>query len=211
MSIGGFVRAAVKKAYALSMLGMGKGPHVTRYFMYEKLKKLAPAWQAAGRLLSVSHSVRFCRHVGLGDCQITEANYPEYNILELPFAEGSFDIVVSDQVLEHVQGDPQQAIDESLRVVRPGGLIIHTTCLIHPIHGAPQDFWRFTPYGLSFLCRGASEVLEVGGWGNPAVWLLEWLDLRYEPVPESRWHPAHWIATWNKELWPVVTWVVARK
>lgn len=179
--------------------------------MYDKLTNVLAGRLPTGRLLSISHSVRLCRQVGLGGCEITEANYPEYNILALPFPEGAFDVVVSDQVLEHVQGDPQQAIHESLRVVRPGGLIIHTTCLIHPIHGAPQDFWRFTPYGLSFLCREAAEVLEVGGWGNPAVWLLDWLDLRYEPVPESRWHPAHWIATWNTEHWPVSTWVVARR
>jgi 2-polyprenyl-3-methyl-5-hydroxy-6-metoxy-1,4-benzoquinol methylase len=46
--------------------------------------------------------------------------------------------VVSDQVLEHVVGDPQTAIDETLRVLRPGGIVIHTTCFMNPIHGAPE-------------------------------------------------------------------------
>ena len=34
---------------------------------------------------------------------------------------GPFDYVVSDEVLEHIEGDPQQMMDESLRVLRRRG------------------------------------------------------------------------------------------
>ena len=44
---------------------------------------------------------------------------------EMPFADHSFDIVVCSEVLEHVP-EPERAIEEMKRVVRPGGLVIVT-------------------------------------------------------------------------------------
>ncbi|MBC2876438.1 MULTISPECIES: methyltransferase domain-containing protein [Streptomyces] len=41
----------------------------------------------------------------------------------LPFKDGAFDGAWADRVLQHVQG-PGQALDEMLRVVRPGGRIV---------------------------------------------------------------------------------------
>jgi len=42
----------------------------------------------------------------------------------LPFDDGMFDLVVSDQVMEHVQ-DYSQALSEIKRVLRPGGVCLH--------------------------------------------------------------------------------------
>lgn len=62
------------------------------------------------------------------------------------------------------EGNPQQHVDECRRVLLPGEIAVHTTCLSNPIHGAPGDFWRFTPDGLSLLHRAWCEILDVGGW-----------------------------------------------
>ena len=43
---------------------------------------------------------------------------------ELPFLDGEFDVVFSTSVLEHVQ-DVTAVIDQSIRVAKPGGVIIH--------------------------------------------------------------------------------------
>jgi ubiquinone/menaquinone biosynthesis C-methylase UbiE len=43
----------------------------------------------------------------------------------LPFPDGEFDVVFSTSVLEHVQ-DIAAVIDESIRVTKPGGAIIHS-------------------------------------------------------------------------------------
>jgi SAM-dependent methyltransferase len=201
-----------KLLWKASMVGLSRGPHITRYAMYRHLADLAHGLpNRRGQALSISHSERLLQVLGIDATPLTAANYPECNFLELGYPDGSFDFVVSDQVLEHVEGNPQRAVDESWRVLRPGGLAIHTTCFINPLHGAPKDFWRFTPEALALLHRNFSEIIDVGGWGNFAVWSLVRDGLRHAGVPHAAWHPMHRIATMNDPRWPIVTWVVARK
>ena len=51
-----------------------------------------------------------------------EADVKEGDALSLPFADGEFDRVVAAEVLEHIPADIQ-AIDELVRVLRPGGTL----------------------------------------------------------------------------------------
>lgn len=55
------------------------------------------------------------------------------SILEMPFADNSFDIVVSTEVIEHVT-EPLKAIQEMHRVLKPGGVVVITT---------PNAFWHW--------------------------------------------------------------------
>jgi SAM-dependent methyltransferase len=201
-----------KVAWQASMAGLPRGPHITRYYMYNHLEKLGRKLQFnAGRTLSVSHSDRLATVLGIEASEVVLADYPEHNLLSLNFPDSSFDYLLSDQVLEHVEGDPYQAIRECHRVLRPGGISILTTCFINPIHSCPKDFWRFTPDALSLLHQDWSEIIEVGGWGNLAVWSVVEDGLRFEGVPDAPWHPLHRIAMHNDPLWPIVTWIIARK
>jgi len=211
MIVGRVIRAAIRNAILLSMTRLPRGPHITRYYMYRRLEEVVRHEHASGRILSISGSLRLCTLFELHDSKITEVNYPDTSILHLPFPDDEFHHVVSDQVLEHVEGDPQTAIDETWRVIQPGGLAVHTTCFVNPLHLEPGDFWRFSPDALRFLCRRFSRIVDVGGWGNPYVWLVTSLGLRHEGIPEARWHPLHKLAMLNDERWPIVTWVVAEK
>lgn len=194
------------------MLGLPRGPHITRYYMYNRLRSVCSGLIKKNKcVLSISHSEKIADVVGLGGNDISSANFPENNILSLSYHEASFDYVLSDQVLEHVEGNPQQAIDECFRVLSPGGIAIHTSCFINPIHDVPKDFWRFTPNALSMLHRNWSEIIEVGGWGNFHVWSVVRDGLRFTGVPHSKWHPLHYLAVKNDPLWPIVTWIVAKK
>ena len=179
--------------------------------MYRSIAGISLAAAPSDEILSVSGSERLCEAAGLGAARITTADYPEVDLLALPHESEAFAYVVADQVLEHVEGDPQRAVDEIRRVLRPGGVAIITTCFYNPIHWGPEDFWRFTPAALRYLCRDFSTILQVDGWGHRSVSGLEWLGLRFEGVPEASWHPLNRLARKNDRLRPIVTWVVARR
>jgi SAM-dependent methyltransferase len=149
--------------------------------------------------------------LGIGRQTLIDADYPEHNVLNLAFPDDSFDMVLFDQVLEHVQGDPAHAIEELRRVLKSGRVLVCGTVLVYPIHGYPSDYWRFTPEGLRLLCKGFSEIVECDGWGNMYVWVLALLGLHQEQVPQSRWHPLYKAAVLNDPNWKIVTWIVARK
>jgi ubiquinone/menaquinone biosynthesis C-methylase UbiE len=53
---------------------------------------------------------------------ISNADFLEANSYELPFAENSFDAAFSHALLEHLQ-EPTKALQELLRVLKPGGVL----------------------------------------------------------------------------------------
>ena len=81
------------------------------------------------------------------------------DVQALGLASGAFDVVVCTEVLEHLP-EPQRAVDEMHRVLGPGGTLLLTTRFLFPIHDAPQDYFRFTKYGLRHLLR-AFEIEEL--------------------------------------------------
>lgn len=82
-------------------------------------------------------------------------------------SSGSFDGVLSTQVLEHV-ADPYAAMSEMSRVLRPGGLLVLSAPHLSMIHDAPTDYFRYTEFGLRSLAEAnALEVLEVRPVGGP--------------------------------------------
>jgi len=70
--------------------------------------------------------------------------------LNLPFADGRFDTVVSFEVLEHVP-DSRVTLTELHRVLKPGGVLILTTPFLWGEHCQPHDYYRFTVHGLKRL------------------------------------------------------------
>lgn len=73
--------------------------------------------------------------------------------------------MVSIQVLEHLK-EPGLGVAEMARVLKPGGRLILTTVQDWEIHQHPNDFFRFTRYGLQYLFGRAgleSQVDALGG------------------------------------------------
>jgi SAM-dependent methyltransferase len=91
--------------------------------------------------------------------------------------------VLCTEVLEHLP-EPQKAVDEIFRVLKPGGTLLLTTRFLFPIHDAPHDYFRFTKYGLRYLLRGF-EILkleeETDSVGTLAV-LLQRLGMQAETL-----------------------------
>ncbi len=80
----------------------------------------------------------------------------------LPVEDGSFDLVLCNQVLEHCD-DPAQAVRELRRTVAPGGRVLASTHGVQVYHPSPNDLWRWTHAGLERLFRENGEwaMLEV--------------------------------------------------
>jgi SAM-dependent methyltransferase len=94
---------------------------------------------------------------------------------QLPFADGVFDGVVIQAVLEHVV-DPSQVVAEIHRVLRPGGIVFAETPFMQQVHEGAYDFTRFTELGHRLLFRMFTEI-DRGVAVGPATALL-W-SLRY--------------------------------
>jgi SAM-dependent methyltransferase len=71
--------------------------------------------------------------------------FHSYDGENLPFADGSFDLVYSRQVFEHIRY-PDRVAAEIFRVLRPGGLFIGSVSGLEPYHSF--SVFNFTPYGL---------------------------------------------------------------
>lgn len=185
---------------------------LTRYRMYREISRFFAEEPRFGKVLAVSGAGTLFPMFDTSRCALTETRYPEWDLMSLPSADGEYDYILSDQVLEHV-ADPFKAAEESRRVLRPGGYAIHTTCFMDRIHPNPSDYWRFSCEALKVLHRNYSEVVQCGSWGNRWVYILSSLSRRFRflPVPESGWSPVRSLALLDDPNFPVVTWIIARK
>jgi len=143
--------------------------------------------------------------------QIQEARYPQHDAQRLTaFGEGNFDFVYSHQVLEHIP-KPWLAGAELVRVLKSGGVGLHTTCAYNPRHGLPSfnDYYRFLPDGLAELFDGV-DVLVKGGWGNRQVLAYNLtMNDGHGGLGGRRFHPN--LAAENDPDHPWVTWIIFRK
>lgn len=101
------------------------------------------------------------QHAGL------EPHLQQADVMSLPYEDQSFDVVMAAHVLEHLP-DPQRALAEMVRVLKPGGMVF--LCVTRPsIFGAfVQLLWR----------TWAITEEEGIAWLNSS----QLVDVRYKPV-----------------------------
>ena len=66
----------------------------------------------------------------------------------LPFRDGSFDGVLSAAVLEHLP-EPGRSLEETHRVLRPGGRLFGYVAFLEPLHG--MSYFHLSHMGLEYL------------------------------------------------------------
>ncbi|HEX4929757.1 MAG TPA: class I SAM-dependent methyltransferase, partial [Gaiellaceae bacterium] len=103
----------------------------------------------------------------------------EYDGATLPFDHASFDLVISFQVVEHVQ-DPTAFLQEARRVARRGGAVLVTTPnRDHRLEDGERPWNRyhvreFSPPELEALLRAVFEDVEIFGIrGSPRMETIE--------------------------------------
>jgi len=91
---------------------------------------------------------------GAGVCDFT-------NDLEKPISlpSMSYDNIICLNVLEHIYNF-QNVIDESYRILKPGGSYILSVPFLFNIHGSPDDYFRYTKSSLEKMLadRGFGEI-----------------------------------------------------
>ena len=94
------------------------------------------------------------------------AQYPDYDLCQGPLAEEQFDLVIADQVFEHILR-PDRAAANVFRMLRPGGFFVISTPFLLKIHLAPLDLYRWTEQGMQQLLETAGfTVISTASWGN---------------------------------------------
>jgi len=168
--------------------------------LLKAVKSCAP--KIKGVVLDVGAGTTPYKHLFKFDKYITLDNhsYPGIDITaditkKIPLKNNSIDSVVCFQVLEHVL-NPKKAVSEMHRVLKSKGVCLLTTHMAAPLHGEPNDYYRFSKYALQDLFKdfsyvkvkpngGASlSIIQLIVWGiseklpkvmaKPAVILLNW-------------------------------------
>lgn len=110
--------------------------------------------------------------------QLEVERFPSTNVVadgaELPFADATFDGLMSHAVLEHVR-DPFGYAKEVLRTLKPGARFMVHSAFLQPVHAYPNHFFNTTLEGLLEVFKGA-KILEAGVAPSQRPWLaLEWI------------------------------------
>jgi SAM-dependent methyltransferase len=164
----------------------------------EHIASLDPASRTAAEISGDTHAGKPWK-------SYTKLDYPDFDICAPLPDDRRFDVVICEQVLEHVP-DPCAAAQNLRGLCAPGGHVIVSTPFLVKIHELAslrlEDYWRFTPRGLrTLLERAGLRVDEVGTWGNRLCVtgnLSRWAGHR-------RWHPMG-----NEADVPVQVWAFAR-
>lgn len=82
----------------------------------------------------------------------------------LPFASGSFDIVLCDNVVDHAES-PRRIVSEMARVLKPSGLLYFTVNTHHPIYGFAS--------GIHAAWNDLGIKQEIGPFADHTVHLTE--------------------------------------
>lgn len=146
------VRRTIERAAPLPerprVLDVGSGPHGLVFFLgyedavgvdplAEEYARLFPAWQRRAETRAASGEA-------------------------LPFDDASFDLVISDNVIDHAER-PGDILREITRVLRPGGVLYFTVNVHHPVYGLASAGYA--------AMKALGVPLEIGPFADHTVHL----------------------------------------
>jgi SAM-dependent methyltransferase len=106
-----------------------------------------------------------------------------YDGQHLPFSNNTFDSIFTSEVLEHIF-NLNEIVPELNRVLKTGGHILITCPYAICEHEAPNDFARYTSYGLtSILEKTGFEIIEFEKSGTSVTTVFQlWLTYIHQHI-----------------------------
>ena len=84
----------------------------------------------------------------------------------IPLPDQYADVVLMTEVLEHLQ-NPEAALAETERLLKPGGIMIATMPFMYQVHGDPHDYTRWTAYALKLkIEQTGMNVIALNSMGG---------------------------------------------
>ena len=154
------------------------------YYLHRDLKRLLPT--LGGAVLDVGCGIKpyqgwfgpLHSYVGLDVVSGPQVDVVVKPDGSWPLPDEHFDVLLSTQVLEHVE-DLDLTVKEIVRVLKPGGVALITFPFLYNEHGAPYDFRRMTIHMARRLLQGfqITRLERHGGIGSTqTILLLNWLE-----------------------------------
>lgn len=83
-----------------------------------------------------------------------------------PIPDDSFDSILCSDVLEHI-ANPFAFMNETARVLKPGGDLILMVPFFYWLHETPHDYYRYTEFALRKMCTDNHlEIIELQPYGG---------------------------------------------
>ena len=122
---------------------------------------------AASEMVATDFAEKMLAEARKGDVP-ANLTFRQADATALPFADGSFDVVIISNAL-HIIPQPEKALNERRRVLRPGGLLIAPN-FVHKEGDFQSSIWAklLTSAGIVFAVAWDAEsypaFLEQNGW-----------------------------------------------
>jgi hypothetical protein len=144
------------------------------------------------------------------DVRFETRYYPKYDVLDTASWKSGWDVIVADQMLEHVKR-PWEVFDNLAKHTKQVAVI--TVPFLALVHPCPDDYWRITQNGIKELAGNNWASVEVRSWGNKRAvrWLAEYafdMPSLLENVPMNELLE---VLDENDNSLPVMIWAVMRK
>jgi len=120
--------------------------------------------------------------------------------MALPLKNDSVDLFISSSVIEHLP-NPEKAVSELFRTIKPGGLVYAEIPFIGAYHMAPHDYQRYTISGIESLFYRHGFVLEEKGICSGPITALVLL-FQHSIVEAIPWGPPQYI------IRVILTWIL---
>lgn len=167
----------------INFFGFYKYLHYHRYCLKKYIDDIVTTYDTPGKKLI---------DIGAGRCQykskFKNVIYKSQDIVnnsnksidyvcdagDIPVDNSSFDYILCTQALEHFN-EPDLCFKEFNRILKEGGLLFLTTHQSFEEHMVPNDYFRYTRYGLKYLAgKNNFQVIKIEPEGGRFIFLAKY-------------------------------------